>query len=504
MPQDTVERTEGASQTENDRPPVGVLAGWRDRMRRIGLSAKLLLLTVVFVMIAEILIFVPSVANFRVNWLNDRLVAARLASLATAGSTGGEVPEGLRQALLAMAQVKAVAIKQGPQRRLVLPPLEDMYVAATYDLRFPEAGVFEAVATRIRLIGDALAVFVNEPRVIRVIGRPRGAGMQGADDISFVEIVMPEQMLRDDMVRYALNILGLSIVISLIVAALLYMVLDRLLVSPMMRIARNMVHFAERPEDASRIIEPSDRKDEIGVAERELAAMQTQLSQLLLQKTRLAQLGLAVAKISHDLRNMLATAQLMSDRLTAIPDPNVQRFAPKLIASLDRAIAFCTDTIRFGRVEEAAPRREVFHLAPLAEEVGSDLGLPRESVGWVVDVAEELTIDADREQLNRVLNNVVRNAAQILEQQPAGEVRLNGRRVGSRVIIDIVDDGPGLPAKARANLFQAFQGAARKGGTGLGLAIAAELVAAHGGSIRLLDVPKGAAFRIEIPDRHGT
>jgi signal transduction histidine kinase len=498
MPQESLERETPAT---NNRPRLFAGLKLLARLQALGLSAKLLLLTIAFVMMAEILIFVPSVANFRVNWLNDRIVAARLASLASAVSPGGEVPDGLRTALLRMAGVKAVALKQGNQRLLVLPPSGQVDVAASYDLRPVQSGAPVGLGARIELIGDAFAVLWNPPRLIRVIGRPQGTMTPEDDDIEFVEIVIPEQMLRTDMVRYSLNILLLSIVISLIVAALLYVVLARLLVMPMTRIADNMLHFAERPEDASRIIVPSKRRDEIGTAERELAAMQSELSHLLLQKTRLAQLGLAVAKISHDLRNMLATAQLMSDRLTSVPDPTVQRFAPKLIASLDRAIAFCNDTIRFGRAEEATPRREPFPLAPLVREVGEGLGLPREMIAWQVEIRDEILIEADRDQIYRVLNNLVRNAVQVLEQQPPGEIRIWAGQQAGLVTIDIADDGPGLPAKARANLFQAFQGGARKGGTGLGLAIAAELIGAHGGTLRLVEQDKGAHFRIELPYR---
>ena len=139
-----------------------------------------------------------------------------------------------------------------------------------------------------------------------------------------------------------------------------------------------MLRFSADPEDQSRIMTPSGRLDEIGVAERELAQMQQELSGLLAQKNRLAQLGLAVSKINHDLRNMLANAQLISDRLVDIPDPTVQRFVPKLIASLDRAISFCNSSLQFGRASEAAPRRDLFRLKPLVEEVADSQGLPRE------------------------------------------------------------------------------------------------------------------------------
>ena len=281
-----------------------------------------------------------------------------------------------------------------------------------------------ASALRLEQIGDAIAVFfAPDGRTIRVLGNI------GDDPDDLVEIVMPEAPLKAALTSYALNILGVSIVISLATAALVYFALSRLLVRPMMRITRAMVHFREDPEDPTRIVVPSSRHDEIGVAERELSEMQRQLSGALLQKTRLAQLGLAVSKINHDLRGMLANAQLLSDRLTAIPDPTVQRFAPKLIASLDRAINFCNDTLRFGRAEEAAPRRELLRLKPLVEEVGEALGLPREgSLDWVLDMDDTLRIDADRDHLFRILSNLVRNAIEAIEGAPGLAARRDPRQ----------------------------------------------------------------------------
>ena len=234
--------------------------------------------------------------------------------------------------------------------------------------------------------------------------------------------------------------------------------------------------------------------------------MQGELTQTLQQKSRLAALGLAVSKINHDLRNMLANAQLISDRLSSLPDPAVQRFAPKLIASLGRAIKLADSTLKFGRAEEAPPRRELMPLRPLVDEVGDGLGLPREgAVDWTIDMDATLRVDADRDQLFRVLSNLTRNALQAIEQQDnmGGHIRVMALRDGKRVTIEVSDDGPGVPEKARAHLFQAFQGSARKGGTGLGLAVAQELVTAHGGTIRLRDTGQGATFELEIPDRGG-
>jgi signal transduction histidine kinase len=290
----------------------------------------------------------------------------------------------------------------------------------------------------------------------------------------------------------------------MIAAALVYMALTRLLVRPILRISENMEAFSKAPENASLIITPSARTDEIGTAERELQHMQQELRSMLNQKNHLAALGLAVSKISHDLRNMLASAQLLSDRLSLVKEASVQSFAPKLIASLDRAISLCNDTLRYGRAAEAEPRRSVFRLADLVEEVGEGLGLPRVEVGFKIEIDTSLGIDADRDHLYRVLNNLVRNAVQAIELAPAKEgheVTVTAWRESRQVVCLVSDTGPGVPEKARANLFRAFQGGARKGGTGLGLAIAAELVAAHGGLLELAASDSGAVFKLVMPDR---
>jgi signal transduction histidine kinase len=271
----------------------------------------------------------------------------------------------------------------------------------------------------------------------------------------------------------------------------------------MTKLTWNIVRFSQRPQDPTRVIAPSGRRDEIGTAERELSAMQKELSEMLVQKSRLAALGLAVSKISHDLRNMLSSAQLLSDRLRAVKDPTVQRLVPKLIASLDRAIRLCAHTLDYGQAQEPPPRRKRFPLAPLVAEIGDSLGLPRPgAIDWVVDVDPALEIDADRDQLYRVLSNLCRNAVQALEsaEEERGELVVSARREGAVTVIDVADNGPGVPERARAHLFEAFQSVARKGGSGLGLAIAHELVQAHGGQIALVNNEGGATFRVTIPD----
>lgn len=468
-----------------------------------GLPGKLLVLTAIFVMIAEVLIFLPSLATFRVNWLNDRMTAARVSALAADAVPARSVPPALRNELLRTALVRAIAIRRGGARRLVLPPVQEITIDVTYDLRTAtQLTMAEDLAVRISQIRDAISVLTGpEERTMRVIGLlgPR------YDDV--IEVIMPEEPLRRAMWRYGSNIFWLSSIVALVTAAFVYVAITALLLKPMLRLSRNMLLYGENPEDQSRVIVPSGRSDEIGLAEEELARMQRQLSQLLLQKNRLAQLGLAVSKINHDLRNMLANAQLISDRLTASSDPTVQRFAPKLIASLDRAIAFCSDTLRFGKADEAPARRERMLLAPLVAEVGDGLGLGEGSaIAWRMEIAPSVEIDADREHLFRLLSNLGRNAVHAIESQSEGaaqpgEIVVKGWREGKKVLVRVSDNGPGVPAAVREKLFRAFQGSTKRGGAGLGLAIAAELAHAHGGSLRLLDTAKGAAFLLEIPDR---
>lgn len=485
-----------------DQMPQAEDVGWREKLIRIwesrGLPSKLLLLTAAFVLIAEVLIFLPSVSNFRINWLQQRLTAAQLAALASDAFPGGEVPSALRADLLRTAQVRAIATRRDGERRLVLPIEGPVKIDTVFDLRERTGGL----SGKFSDIGAVLGTLVSDGgRTLRVLG-PSG---NVPDDM--IEIVIPEKPLRDAIISYGLNMLWLSIIISAVAAALVYFSLSRMLVKPLMRITRNMLYFAKDPEDASRIMPVSGRVDEVGVAERELAAMQSQLASLLAQKNRLAQLGLAVSKINHDLRNMLANAQLISDRLVDVPDPTVQRFVPKLIASLDRAINFCNTSLKFGAASEEAPRRELFRLKPLVADVGESQGLPREGeIAFRIEMEDGLRIDGDRDQLFRILSNLVRNAMQAIEGANAedigdGIIRVAARREGRKVIIDVKDNGPGVPEKAKKNLFKAFKSSTKKGGTGLGLVIASELVQAHGGKLRLIETHEGGHFQIELPDR---
>jgi signal transduction histidine kinase len=378
----------------------------------------------------------------------------------------------------------------GQQRRLLA--VTDMPPAVDHEIDMRNISWARATIDAF----DTLLSTKND--VMRVVGP---APMGG----EFIEIIVDEVPLRKAMLGFSVNILLLSLLISGITAALVFLALHYMFVRPLRRMTDNMMAFHGQPENPASIIVPSARQDEIGMAERELAAMQRDLASMLQQKSRLAALGLAVSKINHDLRNLLTTAQLFSDRLSSLPDPRVQRFAPKLMRALERAIAFCESTLSYGRAQETPPDRRMIALGPLVEEVRETLGLgPDTAVRWVDGVERGLMVDADPDQLFRVLLNLARNAVQALESRAAGDasqVRVTGRREGAVVVIEVSDTGPGIAAGARAHLFEAFQGSTRTGGTGLGLAIAAELTRAHGGDIRLVEGTIGATFRVTIPDR---
>ncbi|MGL4413157.1 sensor histidine kinase [Roseinatronobacter monicus] len=458
-----------------------------------SLSARFLWLVVIFVMLAEVLIFVPSVSRYREEYLLARLERAQIASLALLASDGSIAGE-LAGELLENAGVYNVVLRRDAVRELILSSPIPGQIEATYDLR--DANAFA-------LMRDALnEMRGNDPRIIRVIGDPvQQAGL-------LIEITLDTANLQTELWEYGKRILLLSLLISGFTALLLYLSIQALVVAPMQRVIRSMSAYAESPQDANRIIVPRSSIREIREAEEALHQMQTDLTGLLRQKNRLVQLGGSVARISHDLRNMLTTASMLADRMEMSKDPSVKRAVPKLVGSLSRAINLCESTLAFGKAEEAPPKLARLRLAAVVEDVVESEKLAiadSADISFLTDLPADLTIHADGEQIFRVLSNLVRNARQAIEatKQPGVIEILAKRSVQDEkpgVAIRIGDSGPGLPAKAREHLFEAFQGGARKGGVGLGLAIAAELVRGHGGVLELIrSDAEGTEFRIWLP-----
>ena len=455
------------------------------------LSGRFLMLTIIFVMLAEVVIFVPSVARFREDYLQQRLELAQLATLALLATPDDMVTPELADELLKNAEVLNIVLRRNERRELILSTPMLQPVMFTYDLR--EAGPYE-------LIKDAMVtLFVNDEEIVRVIGRPvKGAGIE-------IETTLEIMPLRNAMLAYGQNVFLLSLLISIISSAMLFVAVRFSFVRPIRRLVGNMMDYQQAPEDTTRVIAPQSRVVELRAAEDSLHDLQTQLTANLRQKERLAQLGEAVAKISHDLRNILTTTQLLADRIEMSEDPTVARVAPKLVNSVGRAINLCEQTLTFGKAEEAAPKPEAFDLSELINEIidSENLRDEAESVKIRCEFASDFALTADREQMFRVIINLVRNARQaMVASMGGGEICVRAGRTPSGAELKVCDTGPGLPNAAKEKLFQPFQGSVRKGGTGLGLAIAAELVRGHGGTLELAETSEaGTCFRINLPQK---
>jgi signal transduction histidine kinase len=448
-----------------------------------GLSARLLILTVVFVLIGEVLIYVPSIARFRLTFLEERIAAAHLATLALAAAPEGRVEIALADQLTLQAGVLGVTLRR-PEAELMLGELPP--VDAVFDLR---------EATIAGLVLDSFATLWHRGRrTIRVIG-PSPHEMATVVDIS-----LAEGALWIEMVDYSWRILYLSIVLSLMVAVAVYACLQLIIVGPLRRITQSVIAFRDRPEDIGPDLPPGRRRDEIGVVEGELRDMQEGLRASLLQKTRLAALGAAVGRINHDLRNLLSTAILLSERLERSQDPEVRRIAPRLVEAIERAARLCGETLGFARAHSPRPRRTRFALAPLVDEVGQAvLAGDGDGLSWESAVPDDLTLHADRDQLFRALLNLGRNSREALGEGP-GRIVVRAASAEGRVRIEILDSGPGIPLRVRPHLFEAFAASGRPGGTGLGLTIAREILRAHGGDLSLArSDATGTLFVLDLP-----
>jgi signal transduction histidine kinase len=281
-----------------------------------------------------------------------------------------------------------------------------------------------------------------------------------------------------------------------------YLSLALFLVRPMRRITASMERFRSDPDDPAARVTLSGRRDEIGRAEAELSRMQTDLRAALHSKARLAALGEAVAKINHDLRNMLTSAQIASERMAKSGDPQVAQALPRLERALDRAIGLAQNVLTYGRSQEPPASPNTLPLGPALEAAAEDAGLAPEGVALAPDAPLRFAVRVDPEHLHRLLVNVLRNAREAIEStgRTHGRVQVTAERHGEEAVIRIADDGPGVPEKARARLFQAFVGSGRAGGTGLGLAIARELAQANGGELTLADSsPAGSVFELRLP-----
>jgi signal transduction histidine kinase len=454
-----------------------------------GLSARLLLLTVLFVMLAELLILAPSLASYEEQRLEERVRAAELASLAVEASPDQVVTDTLNSQLLNGAGVVSVAVQSDGIRRLLLQGPRLSRAPTLVDLR---------TQGWVGWLLRPFDILTGPPQqMLRILQKP------SFRDGDFVEIVVPQARLRSELVGYLLGLLGVTAFIGAVAGVLVYLSLNLFLVRPMQRITASMERFRANPDDPSARIAASHRRDEIGRAEAELDRMQADLRTALNSRARLAALGEAVAKINHDLRNMLTSAQIASERLAQSGDPSVAAALPRLERALDRAAALASNVLEYGKSEERPPEPAVIPLLAAVEAAGDDAGLLRAGVRLDARLEAEDAAFADPEQVHRVLVNLLRNAREAIQMSRpdgGGAIVVSASHDEGRVILRLADNGPGLPPKVLANLFQPFAGSGRPGGTGLGLAISRELSQANGGDLVLAHTgAEGAAFELSLP-----
>ena len=220
------------------------------------LSGRFAVLTGIFVILAELLILLPSLANYRQDYLESRLERAQIASLALL-ATDESLASDLESELLENAGVFNVVLRRNDVRQLVLSSPIPGPIAATYDLRD------QPFLTSAR---DALAQLMDpQNRVIRVIGAPVNQAGQ------LIEITMDTARLRTEMIDYGLRLLLISAAFSILTALLLNVAAQRLLLVPIRRVINHMTAYASAPEDARLIITPTARLSELNEAETALA-----------------------------------------------------------------------------------------------------------------------------------------------------------------------------------------------------------------------------------------
>lgn len=465
-----------------------------------SLSTKVLALTILFILFAEVVVLIPSIANKRQNLLEMRIDAAYIVTVAMEAPNNGRLDQETAEQLFATANILGVTVNYSDTRMMVLAPTIDPHSNALVihtDIReesFPKM-IIDSWKTTFSPSND---------NYLQVTGAPIGA-----PDMA-VNIFVSENAIRNELREYAVNVFWLSLIISTLAGALVYWALNLMIIRPVKLLTHNMVKFEGDPEKSGAIHKPSSRRDEIGGAEVSLANMQHRLTELLTERRRLAALGSGISKITHDLRNILASAQLMSDRLAKSEDPSVRKLSPRLISALDRAIALSRDTLTYGGMDASKIQKEPLNFALLLEEIFDNAATM--GVRMNTDVSEDFSISADRNQFYRCLFNLVKNAAEAIapiapnESDTAleaehGSIDISVSRSDTTTFIEITDTGPGLPEHARDDIFEPFKGSKKPGGSGLGLAISAEIVRAHGGDIAVKRTDEtGTTFGIELPN----
>jgi signal transduction histidine kinase len=314
---------------------------------------------------------------------------------------------------------------------------------------------------------------------------------------SILSIVLPEGDLDAHVKDAATSVALHGLAVAIPTGALVHFALLLLLVRPMRRLTDSITAFRADPERTPPLEEPQANpttRDEMAVAQRELSAMQRELRAALWRNARLAALGAALAKVSHDLRGILAPALLTAERLQGNTDPTLRRIGDSIARTVERATELVRNTLEFAGEVPAAPRERVA-LRDLVHEVADEIRQRHPLVQMQVAIDSTIDVHGDRASLRRALANLIRNAA----EAGAGRIGVASATEGDLAVVTIEDNGPGLPEVVRTNLFHPFVTSGKPGGTGLGLAITRDLVRAQGGDVGLVrTTPQGTTFRLAL------
>ncbi|QBX36592.1 HAMP domain-containing histidine kinase [Brevundimonas sp. S30B] len=451
-----------------------------------GLTPRLLILTALFTLAVLSAIVLPSAAAFHERWLQDRLQSAELASVGVEALPYSAVEDETAAELLRIGGVQSVVVGEQGVRRLLLQAPNLPRAPELIDLRERNFGQ--------RLMDPWRTLFGHPDRSLRVQAAPR---YRSGD---LIEILAPAQPLKIELRGFLLNTLLTALLISTLAGGLLYAALAYLVVQPLRRVTKAIERFASDPESAGEA--PSPRRDEIGRVERELARMQDEVRQSLRARARLVALGEAVAKINHDLRNMLTSAQMASERLAASADPHVAKALPRLERALGRASTLARNVLDYGKSEEPPSQKVRLALTTAVRAAAEDAGLDPRGVRLKTRLPARLMVEADADQLHRILVNLMRNARQAIEAAglEEGVIEVSAHEAEGRCLIRLTDNGPGIPPRLAERLFEPFVSGKASGGTGLGLTISRELAALHGGDLRLVETSeRGAVFELALP-----
>ena len=451
-----------------------------------SLSFRLFGLTILAILVVEAFIFVPSATGQRNDWLTERIEAARIASLALEASPGRSVSEELSARLLDHAEVWGVAeLDMDDEMRFQLLPPQMPLNGEFHALDMREAGPIDRVAN---MFG---AFFAPDDRILVVTAK-------GTEEDRIIEVLLPQAPMKAELQSYASRIAGLSLFIAFAAATIIYVLLHLLVVRPMQRVTLSVEQFRMDPGSWTRRLPHTKRRDEIGRAQNALADMESAVADSFRQRSHLAELGTAVAKINHDLRNSLASAQLVSDSLARSEDVRVQKAAPRLERALTRAITLATDTLDYGKAMPQPAEPEQIDLKQALDEAADEALAAWPSVEFINNVHMLEHVLADPDHLHRIAANLIRNAAEAMSAAGSDPSRIFVSLESGTIVF--TDTGPGLPEKAAANLFTPFAATTRQSGTGLGLVIARELAQSMGGDLTLAETgPEGSVFHLTLP-----